>query len=202
MKRALNLLAIVGTLLLFDPAAALAQGSVHIADPYAPVVYTGALVKWSESSVTLKERDGRMITVDMTPGWTLVSARALGVDAIKPGDFIASMNMDVDAGTGRSTEVRIMEAGYRPEHGTHPIGRPNASMTHGTVSRVSPEASGVEIDVTYPGGNRHLIVARNVKVTGYDLHDRALLRPGVEVIAATRKGADGTRIAGRLVLAK
>jgi hypothetical protein len=63
----------------------------------------------------------------------------------------------VDAHTGQSTELRIMEPGYRPEFGTHLMAQTGAAMTHGTVSSARQTAAGVELDVDYPGGSRHLI---------------------------------------------
>jgi hypothetical protein len=195
LKSLLHSLSLSAAFLAFS-AASLAQQV-----PEAPVGYTGALTEYSEGSVTLRDKDGNLVKVAMTPGWTVSTARVLSAAAITPGSFVATANTNVDANTGKSTELRVFEPGYRPEEGTHSIAQPNTSMTHGTVKAANQSARGLELDVVYPNGSRHIIVAPEVKVTGYEVHERSTLKPGVVVTAVTRKGPDGVRRAGRLVMA-
>jgi hypothetical protein len=181
---------------LFIPVAAIAQLQTQA----PPTGFSGELVKYAEDSVTLKDKDGKEVIVAMTRGWTVSRPRGLVSSAIKAGDFIASANKVMDDHTGKSTELRILEPGYRPEYGTHLMAQADTAMTHGTVSTVSKAASGVELNVTYPGGSRQLIVPDDVKVTNYDLLDRSVLKPGMKVGAVARKDAAGVLRAGRLTL--
>jgi hypothetical protein len=167
--------------------------------PESPVSITGTLVATSEQSVVINAKDGPA-TVAMTPHWTVGVARSVSAADIKPGNFIATTNTNLDATTGRSTEVRIFEPGYEPEHGTHPMPRPNTSMTHGTVASVADTAEGEQLDITYPGGSRRVLVPPEVKVTAYDIKPRSFAVPGVIVNAVTRKGPDGVARAGRLLV--
>ena len=196
---------VVGTCLLSHSILAVSQptsASPPAVIPQAPEKYTGVVVAASATHVSLKDKDGNIVSVVMTPGWTVVSTRAVDLGAIKLGDFIATANVNTDANSGRSTELRILEPGYRPEVGTHPLAQPNTSMTHGDVTKITRGDGALEIDVSYPGGSRHLTVAAGTKITGYNLHDRSLVdNGGVAVTAVTRKGADGISRAGRLVLA-
>jgi hypothetical protein len=167
-----------------------------------PVGFSGALIEYSDTSVTLKDKQGKVITVAMTPGWFVSSARELNADAIKAGNFVASANTNVNANTGQAKELRIFEPGYRPEEGTHLMqGQANTSMTHGTVKTITKGADGAELEVVYTDGSRHLIVPSDVKVTGYDVYDRGTLKPGIRVSAVARKGIDGILRAGRLTVA-
>ncbi|HUO21576.1 MAG TPA: hypothetical protein VMU59_03590 [Caulobacteraceae bacterium] len=173
--------------------AALAQA------PQAPVSYTGALVSQSDAEVTLQTKTGP-VTVPMTLGWTVSTPRKTAAAAIMPGDFIASANKDLGPTSGRSTEVRILEPGYRPENSTHPMGPPAMSITHGTVAKSEPGPDGQQLTVTFPAGSRELLVPPEAPVTAYDLHPRSTLTPGVTVNAVTRKGPDGVARASRLVI--
>jgi hypothetical protein len=205
VKSQLRTLAQVGVLCLAGLPFCFAQSPAATsppADPHAPIGYTGAVVSVADDSVSLKDKDGKLIVVAMNPGWTVVSPHTLDMSAVKPGSFIASANENVNSDSGKSTELRIMEPGYKPEFGTHPMGKPNTSMTHGTVTKVDRSAAGVEVDVVYPGGGRHLTVPADVKVTGYDVHGRDAAKAGVNVTAVTRKGADGVSRAARLILAE
>jgi neutral ceramidase len=165
-----------------------------------PTGFAGALLRYTDVSVTLADREGQQVTIAMTPGWTVSKARSLPATAVKPGDFVASANKVVDAHTGQSTELRIMEPGYRPEFGTHLMAQTGAAMTHGTVSSARQTAAGVELDVDYPGGSRHLIVPSDMQVLDYEPFKRDVLKPGTRVSAVVRKDEQGVLRAGRLTL--
>lgn len=168
-----------------------------------PRGFSGTFVSVAGDTVTLKGEDGKIFRVEMTPGWTVSANRQGTAGDIRPGDFVATQNVPVDAQTGRSTEIRILEPGYRPEEGTHAVSATNANrMTHGTVKAVSKTDAGVELEVTYPGGSRHLVVASSVPVTISDPLDKTVLQPGVAVNGVTRPGADGVQRASRLQLTK
>ncbi len=183
-------------------AALLAASAALAQVPENPVGYTGALVSASDTEVVLTLKDGTAKTVVMTPGWTVSKPRATTADAVKAGDFVASMQTNIDATSGRAEEVRIFEPGYRPENGTHGIPRPNSSMTHATVARNSASEGGARtLLVTAPDGQRRIIVPAGVKVTAFDPLPRSALKPGTTVSAITRRGADNVFRAGRLTLA-
>jgi hypothetical protein len=179
------------------PAAVIAQA---LQTQAPPVGFSGTLLKYSDDSVTLRDKDGREVVLAMTPGWTVSRPRTVPSTIIKAGDFIASANKPVDEHTGTSTEVRILETGYRPEFGTHLMAGAGTAMTHGTVTRTSRSGAGVELDVTYPNGSRHLVVPNDVTVTNFDLLARSALEPGMPIGAVGRKGDDGVVRAGRLTL--
>jgi hypothetical protein len=75
-------------------------------------------------------------------------------------------------------------------------------MTHGTVKSATKTADGVELEVTYPGGSRYLLVAPGVPVTVSDPLDHGALKPGIAVGSVTRSSADGVERASRLQLLK
>jgi hypothetical protein len=158
-------------------------------------------MSFNDDSVTLKDKDGKTVVVQMTPGWTVSISRVGDAATIQPGNFVATANSPVDANSGKSTELRVLEPGYRPEEGTHGMGGTNM-MTHGTVESASKTSAGVELNVTYPGGSRRILVPSEVTVTFFELQDRKELKPGVSVSGVTRKGPDGVPRAGRLVLSR
>jgi hypothetical protein len=165
-----------------------------------PVGYSGQLLRYSEDSVTLADKDGKEVRVAMTSAWTVSRPRSVASIAIKQGDFVASANKVIDEYSGQSTELRIMEPGYRPEYGTHLMAQGGNAMTHGTVSSARQTAAGVELDVDYPGGARHLLLPGAMQITDYQLLPRDVLKPGLKVNAVARKGEDGVLRAGRLTL--
>lgn len=182
-------------LLFAIPALSFAQA----AGP--PHGFSGTFVSVAGDAVTLKDKDGKTFVVQMTPGWTVSSNRKVDASAIKAGSFVATQNVPVDANTGKSTEVRILEPGYRPEEGTHAVSATNANMmTHGTVKSATKTANGVELEVTYPGGSRHLVVPADAPITISDPLNHNVLKPGIAIGGVTRTGADGVERASRLQL--
>jgi hypothetical protein len=183
-------------------AALIGTHAVTLAQaPPPPTGFSGTLVSFGEDSVTLKDKDGKSFVIQMMPGWTVSVARVGDAGSIQAGNFVATANAPLDDKTGKSTELRVLEPGYEPEHGTHGMGGANM-MTHGTVASVARTGAGVELQVTYPGGSRRIVVPSGVTVTFFDLQDRSTLKPGVNVSGVTRKGPDGVPVAGRLVLSK
>ena len=179
--------------------ATLAQAQDSARVPESPVVYTGAILSTDDSSVRLNTKNGP-VTVQMKPGWTVASSRTAKATDIKPGDFIATNNLNIGPTSGRSTEVRIFEPNYRPEYSSHPMPTSGYSMTHALVGSSTKAADGQQLVVTYPGGSRNILVPPDVKVVAYDIQGRGLASPGTTVIAVTRKDPDGVARAGRLLL--
>ena len=183
-------------------AALVAMPTITLAQaPPPPTGFSGTLISFNDDTVTLKDKDAKTVVLRMTPGWTVSIARTGDAAAIQPGNFVATANTPVDDTSGTSTELRVLEPGYRPEEGTHGMGGANM-MTHGTVESASKPNAGVELKVTYPGGSRRIVVPSTVTVTFFDLQDRSTLKPVTAVSGVTRKGPDGVPRAGRLVLAK
>lgn len=192
MIKAISVLAAVLAL----PLATVAQG------PPPPTGFAGTLVSFDDASATLNDKDGKPVVVQMTPGWTVSIARVGEAAAIKPGNFVATANTVLDEHSGKSTELRVLEPGYKPEEGTHGMGGAANRMTHGTVESAAKTSAGVELTVTYPSGSRRIVIPPEVTVTYFDLQDRTSLKPGASVSGVTRKGPDGVSRAGRLVLAR
>ena len=166
-----------------------------------PHAFSGTLVSVAGDAVTLQDQDGKVRVVQMTPGWTVSVNRAVAADAIKAGSFVATQNIPLDASTGKSTEVRILEPGYRPEQGTHAVSATNSNMmTHGRVTHVSASADGVQLEVSYPNGSRRIIVPPGVAVTLSDPLSHSVLKPGVAVAGVSRADASGIDRASRLQL--
>jgi hypothetical protein len=196
--RVKSVLLVSALLAMLAPSAATLAQDMKVQAP--PVGYAGALLAYTDDNVTLKDKEGRELVVAMTPGWTVSRPRSLPATAVKPGDFVATANKVVDEHTGQAVELRIMEPGYRPEYGTHIMAQSGNAMTHGTVNAVRQTAAGVELEVGYPGGSRHLILPGAMKITEYEPLKREVLKPGTRVSAVVRKGDDGVSRAGRLTL--
>ncbi len=168
--------------------------------PEPPRGVAGRIVSVDEQSVVLLQKDGTRMIVPMTRGWTLSRPREASVAELRLGDFIASASKDAGSDKGVANELRVMEAGYRPEYGTHSIAQPQTSMTHGFVFGIAKGPGGTELDIAYPSGRRAILVPEGKPITVFDLLPRSAAARGVAVEGVTRPGADGIRRASRLTL--
>ena len=187
--------------LAFAPALALAQPAANAAPP-AFTRYAGTVTAVAADHLTIKERDGKITEVPLSPTWTAVATRPVDIESIKPGSFVATANTNIDADTGKSIELRIFEPGNKGGEGSRPMQQPNTTMTNATVQTVTKGAQGRELVVAYPGGTRHIIVPPEVQVIGNFPIDRDSIKPGDEISAFGVKGDDGVARAARVQVAR
>lgn len=165
-----------------------------------PHGYEGVATAWDAASVTLRQRNGSAVSVPMKPGWTVARPYAASIDAIRTGDFIASINMGVNPSTGRAIELRIFETGYRPEAGTHALDDAGRWITHGIVREKSATKDGARLLIDQPGGLRTIFLPRNSRITAYKIVESEVLKVTSRVAAVTRRDADGVWRASRLTI--
>jgi hypothetical protein len=192
-------LALAVAVSLFTGAAA-AQAPASA--PPAFVRYAGTVTAVAADHLTIKQADGKTSDVPLTRTWTAVATRPVDIESIKPGSFVATANTNIDAGTGKSIELRIFEPGNKLGEGSRPMAQANTTMTNATVQTVTKGAQGRELVVAYPGGTRHIIVPPGVQVIGNFPIDRDSIKPGDEITAFGVKGDDGVARATRVQVAR
>jgi hypothetical protein len=169
--------------------AALAQPPA--AAPGALVRVAGVVTAVGADSVTVKAADGKVTVLPLIRTWTVVTTRPVDIENIKPGSFVATANTNLDDKSGKSIELRLFEPGSHLGEGSRPMAQPNTTMTNGTVQTVKKGAGGRELDVSYPGGVRHIVVPPDVQVIGSLPATRDAVKPGVTINAIATKGDDG-----------
>ena len=171
----------------------------------ARIRITGTLVAISPQGLKVRDAKGREVSMGVAPSVTVVATRPVAKDSIRPGDFIASANLRQSAGVGRSLEMRLFEPGSHAGEGSRPMTQPGAApgqmMTNATVTRVAQTSAGLELDVQYPGGVRHLVVPPEVTIQGAYPIDPASLKPGMAVTVNANRDADGRLLATRVQIA-
>jgi hypothetical protein len=194
-------------LALFLGAVAMAQppASSGSRSPDARTRIAGTLIGISSDGLKIRDASGQEVSLGIAPNVTVVAARPVARDSIKPGDFVASANLSQGEGIGRSIEMRLFEPGFRAGEGNRPMTQPGAApgqmMTNATVTKVAQTHAGLELDVQYPGGLRHLIVPPEVTIMGSYPVDPASLKPGMAVIAIATRAVDGALSANRIQIA-
>jgi hypothetical protein len=182
--RHLAVFAAVGLMLMAAGAAA-AQGARQIV--------RGVVASVTASQLVVTGRDGKPVTVNLAPNWTVTVMKPITADAIQTGSFIGTTEMPQADGTGVSVEVHVFPPGVKMGEGHYPWDlQPGAMMTNGTVGTVTAVGSGRAIDVSYPNGTRHIVVPPNAPIVLITPGGaQSLIQPGVSVFLVAAPGADG-----------
>jgi hypothetical protein len=195
------------TLALLSSLSVMAQqpATSGATSPNTPTRVAGTLTEISPDGLKVRDVSGQEMSLGVAPSITVVATRPVARDAIKPGDFVASANLSQADGSGRSIEMRLFEPGSRAGEGNRPMTQPGAApgqmMTNATVTQVAQTPAGLELDVQYPGGVRHLVVPPAVTIMGSYPVDPGSLRAGMAVTVSATHGTDGTLLATRIQIA-
>ncbi len=198
------------------PASEAAASAAPAEANVQPQLTAGSVQTVSATELTIKAQDGPA-TFQLSPATVIMVAHQGKVSDIKSGDFIGTTNVPSADGSGQSTEVHIFPPGVKMGEGDRPMGPPSSSgpasrMTNGAVSTVSPGsgepvtrmtngsvgqvaggAKGIEMDVAYEGGTRHVVVPADTPVMVMSTGTTALLKPGTNVLVGAVPGANGAR---------
>jgi len=154
------------------PAGAQTQGP--------PPVARGVIVAMNDDSVTLKSEDGKTETYGLLKMWDVTVLKPVDVSAIQPGSFIGTAEMPQKNGTGRSLEVHVFPPGVKDGEGHYGWDLKKGSMmTNGTVGKVTSNPKGRELQVSYPNGERKIVVPPNVPVVQLTKGERSMIKPGI-----------------------
>jgi hypothetical protein len=154
------------------PAAAQTQGP--------PPVARGAIVAVNDDSVTLKSADGKTETYGLLKMWDVTVLKPIDVSAIQPGSFIGTAEMPQKNGSGRSLEVHVFPPGVKAGEGHYGWDLKKGSMmTNGTVGKVNSTPKGRELEVSYPNGERKIVVPANVPIVQLTKGERSMIKPGI-----------------------
>jgi hypothetical protein len=207
----------VGPLLLISAGAA-ALIATAPARGETPARVRGTITEVDDGSITLKEQDGRVITLKTGAYTTYADVVPSSVEEIKVNDFVGA------AVKGASTALVAVELAIVPDnmragrisfYGWDPLPDPTAvqtvrGATNGLVSNVSPvptkltktnmtngvvsaEAGGESartLTITYADGSKsfRMTVPPNAPVVRYILSDRSAVAVGSAVMIKTNPG--------------
>jgi len=183
--------------------AALVASGASLAQSARPVRLRATIDAVGPKSLDLTTRAGQLLTVAYASDTVILALVPTKLEDIKPGAFIGSAAMPQPDGTQRALEVHVFPdtmrgtgEGHRPSDL-----QPRSTMTNGTVGAVTGN-SGRTFTVTYPDGQKTIVVPPDTPVVAYEPGSRALLTAGAHVIVTGIEAADGKISATRIVVGK
>ena len=161
-----------------------------------PTRVRGEVVKVDGSTLSVKARDGSMLTIKLTDKPRVAAIVKSSLDEIKKGAFIGVTALPQADGTLRAIAIHMFLDAHRgvvPErHGPWDL-QPGSTMTNAIVDATVAGVNGPIITVKYKGGEQKVVVPPNTPIVKYAPGSIDEVKPGAQIIIiAAKKLPDGT----------
>ena len=170
-----------------------------------PARIRGTVEKLDGNTLTVKSRDGQMLTVALAPNFTVSGVVAKSLADIKPGDFIASTSLGGPDGKLKAIEVHILPDSLRGVVAEAQLPWdlvPDSIMTNAILAQITSAPEGHVMKVTFKGEEAEVTIPPGIPIVGYVPADASLLKPGAAIFIVAQKQADGTFTTARVTAEK
>jgi len=153
----------------------------------------------------LRARSGEMLTIRLAENYAVTAVVPLGLEAIKPGQFVGAASSPRPDGTQRALEVLVFPESMRGSNeGHYPWDlEPGSMMTNATITHAIVESTGARrLTLEYQGGSQTLVVAPGTPIVTFEPGDRAMIAAGAHILVTAAKQPDGALTAARVAVGK
>lgn len=192
MKARLQAVALAGALALAPAGAAMAQAGAETIE--------GTVVSLSGGDALVRSKDGQSHKVRITGKTQYMTSTPVDLEAIKPGSYVGTANVDQADGSGVSQEVHIFE-GPSPGQGLNAPWGGGAMMTNGNVAKVAQGPDGARLEIDYGKGSKAVLAPKGAPIVVLaPTTDAALVKAGSVVKLRGGRQADGSIEAGYMTV--
>jgi hypothetical protein len=182
-----------------------AAGTAALAQDKPPVRVRGEITAVDGDRLTIAARDGSTVQVRLAPEHRVTAVLPADLESVEAGTFVGTAAVPQPDGRLRALELVIFPEEMRGTgEGHYPWDlAPESSMTNATVAATVSEAKGEVLTLTYPDGERTVVVPPEAPIVTLAPGDDGLLRPGNHVfIGRASAQPDGTLSAGSVAVGK
>jgi hypothetical protein len=169
----------------------------------APIRLRATIEKVEPGSITVKERSGEVVTLQLPANLVMTEVLPIDISEIKVGSFIGSAAMPQSDGTLKALEVLVFPENMRGTgEGHRPFDlQPQSTMTNATVDQLVATSDGRTLKLKYKDGEKTLTVPAGAPIVTFKPTDSSLLVVGAKIIATTEL-RDGKPTALRIVVGR
>ena len=184
---------------LIGAGLGVALTGVAFAQQSPPVRIRGQIEKVDGNTLTVKARDGAMLTVNVPDNVRVMNFVKASLADIKPNSYIGVTAMPQPDGSQKAVAIHIfLEAQRGTGEGHRPWDlRPGSTMTNAAVETTAGSVEGQVLTVKYKQGDKtdekKVIVPADATIVAYAPGEKSELKPGAQIIIfGAQKQADGT----------
>jgi hypothetical protein len=183
---------IAGLLLALVTAVAFAQTNVRV---------RGTISKVSGDTLMVKSRDGRDITLNLTPDAQVVTAKKTTLQEMGPNAYVGVTSVKGPDGKLVAKEVHALGPQVPQMHGPWDS-TPNSFMTNANITANAQSSGGNELTLKYKDGEQKILVTKDTEIVTFVPGTRADLKPGETIFAGAKVEGDGKFVAPRVAVSK
>jgi len=161
----------------------------------------GTIVAVDATTMALKSRDGRDLTLKLADNLGVAVAKAARFEDIKEGDYVGSATRKNANGDAVALEVHYIAPTVAPGQVAWDL-EPGTQMTNANVASKVVGTSDHQLVLKYPDGEQKIVVPAGVPIVRTVAGTRADLVPGEYVFVAAQTAPDGTITAQRIQVSK
>lgn len=173
-------------------STALAQANVRV---------RGTISQVKGDTLMVKSREGRDITLNLTPDAQVATPKVIKLEDIPQGTFIGVTSVKGPDGRLVAKEVHTIPpqapAGHMPWDLV-----PNSNMTNANLAANTSASGGNEITLKYKDGEQKILVTNETAVVTFEPGSKADLKPGETIFTTARVGDDGKFVTQRVSVSK
>ena len=167
----------------------------------APQRIRGTISSLSGDELKVKTREGRDVTLQLTPDAQVVTPKLTTAAEFKPGSYVGVTS--VKGSDGRLVAQRVHALGPQvPQmHGAWDS-IPNSMMTNANITGSAQVSGGNELTLKWKDGEEKILVTPKTEYYTFVPGNRADLKPGETIFAGARMDNDGKLVAPRIAVSK
>ncbi|WP_129217615.1 hypothetical protein [Lichenibacterium ramalinae] len=176
-KRHAAAAAAVATCLVVGPVASARAENIH---------ERGTITAVDGATVTVKDRDGKDVTLNLDDGWKIGGVAKATMADIKPGTFIGTATSGDESGL-KAIEVVVFPPAMKGTGEGHYAWdlQPKSMMTNATVDNEVKGTDGKSVRLSYKGGEKTVDIKDTTPIVQFVDGTKADLVPGAKVFIVT-----------------
>lgn len=163
----------------------------------------GTITAVDGATVTIKDRDGKDVTLNLDDGWKIGGVAKATMADIKPGTFIGTATTGDETGL-KALEVVVFPAAMKGTGEGHYAWdlQPKSMMTNATVDNEVKSTDGTTVKLSYKGGEKSVAIKDTTPIVQIVDATKADLVPGAKVFIVTPKMTGAKLDAGFVAVGK
>lgn len=168
-----------------------------------PMRVRGMIEKVDGAVLTVKTRDGMMVTLRLADKAGVSGVVNASLADIVPGKYIGTATLGERDGALVALEVLVFPDAMRGANEGHYAWdlQPQSMMTNATIADVTGSAKERTLTLKYKDGERKVLVPEGTPIVTFVPADRSAIKPGAHCfIGAAQRQPDGSLVALRIAV--